>query len=121
MILPCSLALIAFNPATTGYFPPCPFRAVTGLECPGCGTLRGLHQLFHGNLAAALDLNPLMVLTLPILGYAFVSSAVFATSGLRLPAIRVPASWIWGLLVLIVAFWFLRNLPVYPLTILASG
>lgn len=121
LMLPCSMALIVFNPATTGYFPLCPFRAATGLECPGCGTLRGLHQLFQGNLVAALDLNPLMVLTLPIIGYAFMSSVVFEASGWRLPIVRIPAAWIWGLLVVIVSFWVLRNVPVYPLTVLASG
>ena len=35
------LYLRFFNPATpgTGYYPSCPFHTLTGLNCPGCGTL----------------------------------------------------------------------------------
>jgi hypothetical protein len=38
------------------------FHALTGLQCPGCGGLRAAHQLLHGHLAAAWQLNPLVVL-----------------------------------------------------------
>ncbi|PYV86056.1 MAG: hypothetical protein DMG90_22080 [Acidobacteria bacterium] len=35
------------NPASSGIFPPCPFLWLTGFYCPGCGSLRALHQLLH--------------------------------------------------------------------------
>ena len=63
--LPCLATLFTFNPADSSVFPPCPFRALTGFHCPGCGTLRGLHQLLHGHLLEAFSFNPLMVLFLP--------------------------------------------------------
>ena len=59
---PCVAALVVRDPADTGLFPPCPFLTLTGLQCPGCGTLRGLHQLLNGHLIAALGLNIVMVL-----------------------------------------------------------
>lgn len=31
----------------------------------------------------------------------------------------LPARWIWVILIAIVMFWFLRNIPVYPFTLLA--
>ena len=35
------LAYIArFDPNRAGHYPLCPFKFVTGLDCPGCGTLR---------------------------------------------------------------------------------
>ena len=111
--------LISFNPASSSVFPPCPFHALTGLYCPGCGSLRALHQLLHGHPLEALGLNPLMVMSLPILGYALASEAVLATVGRRLPGVRLPASWIWILLGAIILYWILRNIPVYPLTTLA--
>lgn len=108
-----------FNSRDPGLFPPCPFRALTGFHCPGCGTLRGLHQLLHGHLLGALSFNPLMVLFLPFLGYAVLSNAVFSTGGRRLPGFRLPATGIWLLLGAIILFWILRNVPAYPFSMLA--
>ena len=68
------VALYVWEPAASGLFPPCPFHALTGLHCPGCGSLRAVHQLLHGELWAAFRLNPLMVLSLPLLAFAVVSA-----------------------------------------------
>jgi hypothetical protein len=78
-----------------------------------------LHQLFNGNLVAALGLNPLMVLALPFIGYALLSEVAVAFAGRRLPTVFLPAAWIWLLLVVVIAYWVSRNIPVYPLTLLA--
>src|ERR1041385_6710646 len=59
------LILYEFDPAE-GHYPVCPFHYLTGLHCPGCGTLRALHQLLHGNVAAALSLNLLSTIAIPI-------------------------------------------------------
>lgn len=49
----------------------CPFRAVTGLPCPTCGTLRAASHLLRGEFAAAFEANPLtsvvMAVVAPIL------------------------------------------------------
>ena len=118
-ILPCLALVIVRDPAEPGFFPPCPFLVLTGLYCPGCGTLRSLHQLSNGHLLPALGLNPLAVLTLPFIGYAFLSAVLLSTTGRRPPAVFLPAAWIWALLGGIVLFWVLRNVPVYPLSLLA--
>jgi hypothetical protein len=60
------LVLYFFDPATAGFYPVCPLHEATGLQCPGCGGLRALHQLTHGHLAAAWGLNPLAVLLPPV-------------------------------------------------------
>jgi len=44
--------------------PPCPFKAVTGIPCPTCGTARSLVHLAHGDIAGALILNPLFSLAM---------------------------------------------------------
>ncbi|MFC5412006.1 DUF2752 domain-containing protein [Larkinella bovis] len=56
-----------FDPEQQSFFPPCPFRLLTGLECPGCGSQRCLHQLLHGHIDQAYRYNPLLVLSLPYL------------------------------------------------------
>ncbi|WP_394331100.1 DUF2752 domain-containing protein [Flammeovirga pacifica] len=54
-----------FNPLAYDFFPKCPFKAVTGLDCPGCGSQRAIHQLLNFNLIAAFKYNPLLLLSIP--------------------------------------------------------
>jgi hypothetical protein len=115
-----SVALVAlaagvlrvFNPASAWFFPPCPFRALTGYLCPGCGTLRALHELLNGHLAAAFRLNPLMMLLLPYVGYSGASSALETVFGQALPRVFIRPAYIWMLLAIILLFWILRNIPL---------
>ena len=120
LVLPCLAVLFINDPADSSIFPSCPFRTLTGFDCPGCGTLRGAHQLLHGNILAALDLNLIMVLMLPYLCISFFLMLSFDSIGRRMPSFYIPSKWIWGLLVIILVFWVARNIPVYPITILAS-
>ncbi len=101
--------LAVVDPVSCRLFPRCLLHAVTGLHCPGCGTMRALHELAHGHWLAAIRLNALTVLALPALGALWVSG--------RLD--RLKPVWIWTLLVVVVAFGVLRNLPWYPWTLLA--
>lgn len=119
ILLACLSVLYTYNPGNSKFYPTCPFHALTGLYCPGCGTLRALHQLVHGHLLTAFLLNPLMLLLVPFLGYAFVSKVVFVQSGRRMWEVFVPAAWIWILLCVIILFWILRNIPLYPFSLLA--
>ena len=49
-LLGLGVALVAaVDPHTSGRYPTCPFHAVTGLWCPGCGGLRAVHDLTHGS------------------------------------------------------------------------
>jgi hypothetical protein len=110
-----------FDPATSGLFPPCPLRYLTGWYCPGCGSLRAMHQLLHGNLHAACALNPLTVLLLPFLAYGVASYALFELRGKHLPHVFLPAVWIRALCVVIILFGIARNLPLHPFELLAPG
>jgi hypothetical protein len=48
-------------------FPPCPFKMLTGWNCPACGGLRMTHDLIHGNLAAAVVDNVYLLVGIPAL------------------------------------------------------
>lgn len=111
--------LFFFDPESSSLYAPCPFRWLSGLHCPGCGTLRGLYQILHGDLAGGVGLNPLMAMSLPFLGYAFLSKLMHAVSGRSLPRVFIPARWIWFLVATIVSFWILRNIPAQPFSLLA--
>jgi hypothetical protein len=116
----CGLVvLFLIDPAGSSAFPLCPLHAMTGLHCPGCGTLRALHQLLHGNLRAALGLNPLMVCSLPFVAYWCLGELMRGVGGWRLPRLFLPAAWIWVLLGVIVLFGIVRNIPYYPWSLLA--
>ena len=110
--------LFSVNPETTSIFPKCPFFALTNWYCPGCGSLRATHHLLNGRIIEALTFNPLYVAALPLLAYAFAAGSRLPR---RTPSRPLPAIWIYLLLILILAYWVVRNLPVYPWTWLAPG
>jgi hypothetical protein len=107
------------NPTETKLYPACVFHAITGYHCPGCGCARALHQLLHGNIGVAFRYNPLAVLLLPFVSYGLVSAWLRETGFKPLPTLFVPAFWIWILLAVVLLFWGLRNIPVYPFSLLA--
>lgn len=73
--------------ATTGLGLPCPFRLLTGWDCPLCGGTRMGDALLHGDVPAAFGYNPLALLGLALLGVLGVVWAVEAVGG---PAFRLP-------------------------------
>src|SRR5688572_33212988 len=83
--------LFVLEPGRSVFLPGCPFRALTGFTCPGCGTTRGLHQLLHGNLGTAFEHNPLLVLSLPFLLYALLSYTSNVMRGRQLKKNTLPA------------------------------
>lgn len=54
------------DPNQPGHYPLCPTKFVFGVDCPACGTLRGLHDLAHGHLGRALDHNVLLAAAVPV-------------------------------------------------------
>jgi uncharacterized protein DUF2752 len=114
------VVLYRFDPATSGLFPPCPFLFLTGYYCPGCGTLRALHQLLEGHFVQAFAMNPMAFACLPLLLAPGVSALMQFGMGRRFTTI-LPAVYIRGLAIAILLFGVLRNLPMYPFYLLAPG
>ena len=57
--------LAVIDPNEPGHYPLCPTRAFFGVDCPGCGLLRGTHDLVTGDIRGALDHNVLLVALVP--------------------------------------------------------
>lgn len=103
------VALVAARDPARGGYPPCPFRLATGLDCPGCGTLRALHALAAGDLGAAVGLNALVVLALPFVVWAYLAW-LGAALGRPLPVPRLPPAVGWAAVAVALAFGVARNL-----------
>ena len=104
LVLFCLVVLFINDSADSSIFPSSPFRTLTRFDCPGCGTLREGHQLLHGNILAALDLNLIMALMLAYLCISFFLMQSFDSIGRRMPSFYIPSKWIWGLLVVNLVF-----------------
>ena len=68
------LALIAalviltlIDPAQSVWMPKCPFKLITGLQCPGCGGQRAAHALLQGDVVGALRYNWFLIYAAPYL------------------------------------------------------
>ena len=108
-----SLYLRAVDPNVPGHYPGCPSQMLLGIDCPGCGGMRGTYDLLHGNLAGMVDDNALLVLAVPAAIVVFALWSYRAWTG-RVPsidkAVQLRNNRIWvGLLVVVLAFGVVRN------------
>jgi len=79
----CSVALRPVWLALAPLAPRCPFRALTGVPCPTCGTTHAAVALLNGKVGGAFAANPL----------AAAAGVAFAVGGLVAPiwaALRLP-------------------------------
>lgn len=112
-VVVCCGVLFFFDPNQYHFYPTCIFHQATGLLCPGCGSLRAIHQLLHGHLVTAFRFNPLLVVSMPAL------TTLSLVHMLRKQK-SVPAQtglwprWLWalGIALVVVSIW--RNLPGAP-------
>ncbi len=106
------VALVAVvDPNEPGHYPTCPLLAVTGFYCPGCGTLRALHALAHGDVTTALARNPLAVLAVPVAVWLWARWARARWAPANAPGASIPAWMQWGAATLVVLFGIVRNVP----------
>ncbi|NJP97330.1 DUF2752 domain-containing protein [Nonomuraea sp. FMUSA5-5] len=99
------------DPNEPGHYPTCPFLWLTGLYCPGCGTLRTIHALAHLDPVAALGLNPLAVAMIPFLVFWWGRWVVRAVQGRPRRTTLAHPAWLWAFLAIVMVYWVVRNLP----------
>jgi len=105
-----TLALHYRDPHQHGSWGLCPFNALTGLYCPGCGGLRAVNDLTDGHLGAAFSSNVVVAALIPV---AIVLLAVWALDRWRGRTRHVP--WqrlrplVAALLTVLVVFTVARN------------
>lgn len=98
-----------------GPYPACPFKALTGLDCPFCGGLRGTHELLTGNLAGAGDQN-ILIPMLAVLALGITSLTLWRHRNDQPaidwePVLRRVGPFV---VAFIAVFWVARNLAFVP-------
>jgi hypothetical protein len=96
-------------------FPVCPFRLLTGWNCPACGGLRMMHDVLHGDLAAAITDNVFLLVGIPVLAGWILLRHRREKSLLPIPVTAT-------VVIAMLAWTVVRNLPGFPLvpTLLTS-
>ncbi|MGB8211217.1 MAG: DUF2752 domain-containing protein [Mycobacterium sp.] len=89
-------------------FPICPFRLLTGWNCPACGGLRMVHDVLHGDLAAAISDNAFLLVGIPVLAGWILLRRRSGKSLFSAPAVAT-------LMIATLAWTVVRNLPGFPL------
>jgi hypothetical protein len=119
-VLSAALLYIFVYPQYAVYFPKCIFHLATGLHCPGCGSQRALVALLHGDALTAMHNNLLALILLPFLLYTLFVFFYNLFNSKKIHT-KVFNSFLSArtILIMVIAFIILRNIPLYPFTLLA--
>jgi hypothetical protein len=113
----CCAGILWADPTTPGGpSPVCPTKALLGIDCPGCGGLRMVYSLLHGDVPAALHYNALSFVVVLLFVW---STLAWAVGRLRGRPVDSWLHWRWtplGFGVVFVVWFVVRNLPFAPFT-----
>jgi len=101
--------LYRFPIASSPIYPQCPWYWLTNTYCPGCGSLRGLSLVAHGDMFGLWRNNALAFIAMPYLLYAYLSLIVSGFAGYRLPQVMFSKSEKYAIIGFIVLFTVVRN------------
>ncbi|SFS31810.1 Protein of unknown function [Lutibacter maritimus] len=107
------------NPTNVNFLPKCPLYVTTGIYCPGCGSQRATHYLLNLNFIGVVKQNVLYILGLCIIVYHFLIIAINAVLKKRIYNYIYHPKTPLIILIIVLLFWVLRNLPFAPFHLLA--
>ena len=98
-----------FDPSEGGLFPRCPFHMLTGWQCPGCGSQRAIHALLNGDVKEAFGYNAMMMVAIPWIVVCLFAESQRTRRPRLYQRLNAPLL-IWLFLVMVLAWWLLRNI-----------
>lgn len=116
----CACVAVWMGDPTTpgGPLPVCPTKLLLGIDCPGCGSLRMVYSLMHGNVPAALGYNAVGLVGLILLIWAFGAWTYGRIVDRRIRSWQHRRSAAMITLVVVSTWFVIRNLPFAPFTAL---
>ncbi|WP_367892758.1 DUF2752 domain-containing protein [Flavivirga aquimarina] len=108
-----------YNPSESWFFPKCPFYSLTGIYCPGCGSQRATHQLLQGHFFEGLKHNFLIILLALVMLYDALIKLFGIVFKRTYKNLLHKSKTTYTILIVVILFWILRNINLYPFTILA--
>ena len=95
----------------TGFYIPCIFHEITGLDCPGCGITRCLFYLINLNIIDAFKVNPLVFILLPfIIAYFIYQSYLYVYNKKDQILVKIPNYIMYTLLFITIVYGIIRNI-----------
>ena len=94
------------------WFPKCPFKTITGYQCPGCGSQRAVSSLMNLDILNALKENSLLIISIPYLLFYY----ILELNNNETPEILQLKKRFFGvtairfILIIIILFWIIRNI-----------
>lgn len=113
--------LYYFFPASEyDFYPGCFSFQFFHLLCPSCGAQRSFSALLQGRLVTALQFNLLLPVSIPVILVAFFRYLHNSFNEKKKPIFPfVHRTTPWVILITILAYTILRNIPSYPFQLLA--
>ena len=99
------------DPHNSGAYGFCPFLAITGRPCPGCGGLRAINDLTRLDVGAAVSSNALAVALVVVLAVAYIRWIANRWRGEDIPMIVLSPRTGVAVMTLLVVFAMVRNTP----------
>jgi hypothetical protein len=114
----CGAVWLGDPTSTGGPLPVCPTKALLGIDCPGCGSLRMIYCLLHGDVAGAARFNALGLVAIGFLLWAFGAWTYGRVVHRRIGSWQ-HQRWAAVVALVLVSAWFVvRNLPMAPFSAL---
>lgn len=123
LVLLLGLAVLFFilDPNNSELFPKCIFHSLTGCYCPGCGSQRAIHSLLHLDFYGVIGNNFLFIPALLLIIYHYLHSVLNKWFLWKLPNVFYFKKTPWIIFGVILIFWIIRNISIYPFSILAPN
>ncbi|MDR1925371.1 MAG: DUF2752 domain-containing protein [Planctomycetaceae bacterium] len=113
----CFVGLVVLyfvHPSEYSFMPRCPFNLLTGMYCPGCGSMRAAHYLLHQNFSASFRHHPFFVPFIITVLFFYVKRA-YELCRNKTVSFKYELLFCKIILCFVVIFFIVRNIPVSSL------
>ena len=93
---------------------PCLFRLFTGYYCPGCGGRRAVDLLLAGHPLRSFFYHPLVLYTVVLFSFILLRLVFDRLTKQRfLPPFRLRSGYFWGMLILVLLNWIIKDAALF--------